>query len=159
MSALNELLVRWRTPTSPASKRCAALLRSMASVPYENLSKILERGRRRSDEEVARDHLNLGTGGTCFSLVSLFLALARRAGLSARPVFADRSYGADTHCAAVVTRVVGDTQVYLRDRYHHVTRRSGSIQRELSPEEVVLEIGRLGIAPTVAEEAWGALRS
>lgn len=232
MTALDALLARWDVRAGEGA--CASILRGMASLPYENLSKILEDGRVRTDEEVARDHLESGTGGTCFALVSLFLALARRAGLEARPVFADRSYGPDTHCAAivgskwladpgflvhvpvplepgtvelpfarlaldgdgsvwtvfanghrkfrhrlkldrvsdadfrlrwddsfewpmmgqpVVTRVVGEAQVYLRDRFRHEVRRTGSSRRELAREEVVAEIERLGIARPVVERA------
>ena len=78
------------------------LLNGMADVPYENLTKLVADGQRRSEEQVAREYLEHGTGGTCFSLVRLFLTLARRMDLDARPILADRSYGTNTHCAAVV---------------------------------------------------------
>jgi len=85
------------------------LARAFAQVPYENLTKILrnhEAGSaaeaRRSPAEVVGDHLELGTGGTCFSLTSTFLHLVRALGWQAEPILVDRRYGADTHSALLV---------------------------------------------------------
>jgi arylamine N-acetyltransferase len=78
-------------------------------LPYENLTKILKRAEsgcvaeaRRPPIEVIRDHLKLGTGGTCFSLTATLLHLVRALGWEAHPLLADRRYGSDTHCALVV---------------------------------------------------------
>ncbi len=104
MSALKTLLKKWELPRSGRSEHetVRRLLRGMSGMPYENLTKILSDDRFRNEEELARDHLKHGTGGTCFSLVSLFLTAARELGLEAEPMLADRSYGPNTHCAAVV---------------------------------------------------------
>ncbi len=91
----------------------AALLervaRAFAQLPYENLTKIIKYCREGSSDaalrepgEVLDDHVRLGTGGTCFSLTALLLHLLRSFGYEARPVLADRRYGPDTHCAALV---------------------------------------------------------
>lgn len=104
MSAIETLLNNWNVTATAHSERerVGRLLDGMSDVPYENLTKLLAEGERRSEERVAREHLEHGTGGTCFSLVRLFLTLARRLDLEARPILADRSYGDNTHCAAVV---------------------------------------------------------
>ena len=82
----------------------AELLDRFRAFPYENATKLVA-GRRRSPDEMIRDHRAHGAGGTCFDLVNLFHRMARDAGLDARLALADRTYGADTHCAVVV----GDT--------------------------------------------------
>lgn len=104
MSAIETLLKSWNPPSGDRSERdvVRCLLNGMTDVPYENLTKLLADEERRSEEQVARDHLEHGTGGTCFSLVRLFLSLARRLDLNAQPILADRSYGPNTHCAAVI---------------------------------------------------------
>jgi hypothetical protein len=52
-------------------------------------------------DEVLADHRQYGAGATCFALVYLFHDLLKRRGLAARLHTCDRSYGADTHAAAV----------------------------------------------------------
>ncbi len=85
------------------------IARAFSRMPYENLSKIVKEaslGRtentRRPPDEVFRDHISLGTGGTCFSLTAALLHLVRSLGFAAEPILADRKYGADTHCALLV---------------------------------------------------------
>jgi len=89
------------------------LLRDVASafsdLPYENLTKIIKgneladpRQSRRLPDEVLRDHLAFGTGGTCFSLTATLLHLVRSLGWRAEPLLADRRYGENTHCAMLV---------------------------------------------------------
>lgn len=78
-------------------------------LPYENLTKIIkqdlegshERARRFPDE-VIKDHIALGAGGTCFSLTAALLHLVRALGWRAEPIMADRKYGDNTHCAMIV---------------------------------------------------------
>lgn len=77
------------------------LLARFRAFPYENATKIVA-GRRRTPEEMLRDHATHGAGGTCFDLVSLFHALAEQAGLKPRLALADRTYGPNTHCAVIV---------------------------------------------------------
>lgn len=55
---------------------------AFARLPYENLTKIIKGHElanpaqaRRLPEEVVRDHLAFGTGGTCFSLTATLLHL------------------------------------------------------------------------------------
>ncbi|MCS7014572.1 MAG: arylamine N-acetyltransferase [Gemmatales bacterium] len=97
----------------------AQVSRAFARLPYENLSKIIreaERGRvteaRPDPAEVLRDHIRLGTGGTCFSLTATLLHLVRQLGWQAQPILADRPYGPNTHCALLLWR---DGQPHLLD--------------------------------------------
>jgi len=85
------------------------VLRSFASLPYENLSKIVRHAEvgaaaaaRRDPPCVVREHIALGAGGTCFSLTATLCHLVRALGFAAEPVLADRHYGPDTHCALLV---------------------------------------------------------
>ncbi len=82
---------------------------AFAALPYENITKIIKREEtqnceraRRYPEEVIRDHIRWGTGGTCFSLTSALLHLVRGLGWKAEYILADRRYGQDTHCALIV---------------------------------------------------------
>ena len=87
-----------------------AVARAFGNIPFENLTKIIKYhaegsadAAMRAPPEVFGDHLRIGSGGTCFSLTALFLFLLRSYGFQAEPVLADRRYGFDTHCAALVT--------------------------------------------------------
>ena len=91
-------------PGAPSLSLLPAVLREFARLPYENLTKILaEEGEssrwRRRPAQVVGDHINLGTGGTCFSLTAALRHLVRSLGFPAEPIMADRPYGPDTHCA------------------------------------------------------------
>ena len=90
------------------------LARAFANLPYENLSKILvsDQARPRLPLEVVGDHLELGTGGTCFSLTELMRALVNATGLSCHPVMAHMRHGANIHCAL---RVEAGQRTYLVD--------------------------------------------
>jgi len=85
------------------------VVRAFACLPYENITKIIKRAEsgspekaRRRPGEVVRDHIEWGTGGTCFSLTCTLLQLVRALGWQAEPILADRRYGQDTHCALLV---------------------------------------------------------
>ena len=82
---------------------------AFAGLPYENITKIIKheesgssRQARRYPEEVIRDHIRWGAGGTCFSLTSALLHLVRSLGWKAEYILADRRYGQNTHCALIV---------------------------------------------------------
>lgn len=89
----------------------STLLNRFSNLPYENLSKI-SGGRFEEPEELVHNHIEFGTGGTCFSLVNLFKVLLDTCGFESRFLLADRSYGTDTHCAIAV-RIGG--MEYLAD--------------------------------------------
>lgn len=91
---------------APIDRICDAFSR----MPYENLTKVIKRSEviapasaQRLADEVIADHLRYGTGGTCFSLTTAFIAVLSRFGIAAWPVLADRRYGPDTHCAVLLT--------------------------------------------------------
>lgn len=87
------------------------LCRAVAEMPYENLTKIIKSDEivnpgssKRLPDEVLRDFLEYGSGGTCFSLTAAFVALFNASGFEAHPILADRHYGVDTHCALVLVQ-------------------------------------------------------
>jgi arylamine N-acetyltransferase len=85
----------------------AAIARAFATIPYENLTKVLSHAHRPADPirtpaMVLADHDRFGAGGTCFSLTATLLALVRSLGLRAEPILADRPYGERTHSALLV---------------------------------------------------------
>ena len=83
--------------------------RAFATIPYENLTKIIKladagspRRAKRGPLEVVSEHVDLGAGGTCFSLTAALLHILRALGFEVQPILADRNYGANTHCALIV---------------------------------------------------------
>lgn len=95
-------------PPRPSVEALGELVRAFMRFPYENLTKIIradEEGdpirRMRMPEIVLGDHVDLGAGGTCFSLTYFFKQVLTRCGYPCQPVFCDRSYGPDTHCAII----------------------------------------------------------
>jgi arylamine N-acetyltransferase len=124
-----------------ALDRLVELVDRFNHLPYENLSKILswEGGaappRLRLPEEVMRDHIVLGTGGTCYSLTELLRQLARAAGFTCHPVMAHMRHGENIHCALRVE--VGD-RAYLVDPGYLVRR---PLPMADSDDRTVVEIG------------------
>jgi arylamine N-acetyltransferase len=96
-------------PPKPSVEALGELARAFMRFPYENLTKIIRADREsdpikrmRTPDIVLGDHLDIGAGGTCFSLAHFFHAVLARCGYPSRPVMCDRSYGPDTHCALIV---------------------------------------------------------
>ncbi|MFH1653498.1 MAG: arylamine N-acetyltransferase, partial [Pseudomonadota bacterium] len=85
------------------------IMRAFQRLPFENLTKILRtdllaiEAAPRMPEIVLADHIDLGAGGTCFSLNFFLQQILEHAGFDVYPVVCDRSYGPNTHCALVVT--------------------------------------------------------
>jgi arylamine N-acetyltransferase len=82
---------------------------AFARLPYENITKIIKYAEsgspeksRRYPEELINNHIDWGSGGTCFSLTSALRHLLRSLGWRAEYVLADRRYGQDTHCALLI---------------------------------------------------------
>ncbi len=97
----------------------AKLCTTFSNIPYENLTKIIKSdtvistgSAKRLPDEVIADYLRYGTGGTCFSLTAMFIAIFNALGIEAHPILADRRYGADTHCALVFSQ---DADLLLLD--------------------------------------------
>lgn len=96
-------------PARPDLAYLTKLACAFSILPYENLTKIVRAGEMEDPEDKPRmpdvvfaDHIDLGAGGTCFSLTHFFRTVLAFAGYAAAPVMCDRSYGPDTHCALVV---------------------------------------------------------
>ncbi len=86
------------------------LAKAFSNLPYENVTKILKGAREsssqdklRGTEEVLEDHLRWNTGGTCFSLCNALQQILRRCGFDSSLAMADMHYGANIHCAIIVT--------------------------------------------------------
>ncbi|MBN2588167.1 MAG: arylamine N-acetyltransferase [Candidatus Fermentibacteraceae bacterium] len=89
-------------------------------IPWENLTKFLVKasgipreGRLRSPDIVIRQHIEDGTGGTCFSLTDTLGAVLSFAGFRCFPVMADMNHGMNIHCALSV--FTSDGERYLAD--------------------------------------------
>ena len=119
---LQRFRARFAIPHDPAQDRdkcLETLCRAFARIPFENLSKIVKAAetgsaarRKRLPDDVLRDFLQYGTGGTCFSLNAAFIAVLRHAGVRAYPMLCDRRYGADTHAAVLIRK---GRQLFLVD--------------------------------------------
>jgi arylamine N-acetyltransferase len=110
MNALADFLAHYNISVGgPARRMLGTVAAAFARLPYENITKIIKRAEsgnceraRRYPEEVIRNHIDWGTGGTCFSLTSAFVHLVRSMGWEAEYILADRRYGPDTHCALLL---------------------------------------------------------
>jgi arylamine N-acetyltransferase len=96
-------------PDRPNVNLLGRLTDAFLRFPYENLTKIIRMQeeldpikRLRMPEVVLGDHIDVGAGGTCFSLTYFFRQVLERCGFDCEAVLCDRSYGPDTHCALVV---------------------------------------------------------
>ena len=96
-------------PQGASRQSLGEIVSAFSRLPYENITKIIKRAEfgtpekaRRYPEEVVRDHISWGAGGTCFSLTAALLHLVRSLGFQAEYILADRRYGQDTHCALLV---------------------------------------------------------
>lgn len=92
----------------PDANGLGRLLEAFRRLPFENLTKIIRVGEVDDPERLPRmpdtvlaDHLDRGTGGTCFALTFFFEQVLRRLGYEVAPVLCDRSYGPNTHCALI----------------------------------------------------------
>jgi arylamine N-acetyltransferase len=102
MNVLNEYMAHFGIqPDQSPGKLLGKVVAAYAALPYENITKIIKNARR-NPEEVIRDHIAWGAGGTCFSLTSALMHLVRSLGWDAQYVLADRRYGQNTHCALIV---------------------------------------------------------
>ena len=98
------------------------LVLGFARLPYENISKIIKSAdapgvleSMRLPSEVAGDHIEMGLGGTCFSLTFFLERVLRSLGFDAHKVMADMNSGANVHCLVVVNE--GGTQYMLDPGY------------------------------------------
>jgi arylamine N-acetyltransferase len=102
MNVLNEYMAHFGIqPDQSPGELLGKVVAAYAALPYENITKIIKNARR-NPEEVIRDHIAWGAGGTCFSLTSALMHLVRSLGWDAQYILADRRYGQNTHCALIV---------------------------------------------------------
>lgn len=130
------------------------VVRAFSRLPYENLTKIIKKSAagsawraRRLPEEVVRDHIARGTGGTCFSLTYALLDLLRSLGWRTEPILADRRYGENTHCALLVEL---DGETHLVDPGFLILRPVRLDRRE--PVRVDTGFNTVWLAPRAAGE-------
>ncbi len=97
-------------PAPPTLDHLMRLSTAFSNLPYENATKIIKKATThgplincfRLPDEVWRDYLLWGTGGTCFSLTWFLHQICKHQNFVSYIVMANRSYGANTHCALVV---------------------------------------------------------
>ncbi|MBN1297114.1 arylamine N-acetyltransferase [bacterium] len=97
-----------------------------ALIPYENLSKIVRAAREmdpgkrlRMPMDILREFVELGAGGTCFSLTYCMQMVLEAYGYRCAPRMADLGRSANNHCALIV---VFDDREYLLDPGYLITR-------------------------------------
>jgi len=95
------------------------ILEKFATIPYENISKIIKLSHNwHSDQKlrlpdiVIDEHAKFHLGGTCFSLTFFLETILLRHNFICYPVMADMTAGENIHCAMVV---IIDRQQYLVD--------------------------------------------
>src|SRR4030042_6413676 len=86
------------------------IVQKFSRIPYENITKIInsyeipdQDARLRYPEEIIEEHIKLAAGGTCFSLVYYLSRILEELEFSCKTCMADMNYGANIHCAIVVS--------------------------------------------------------
>ena len=127
---------------------------SFAVLPYENITKIIKQAEqgnpekaRRYPEEVIENHIQWGTGGTCFSLTAALLHLVRSLGWKAEYILADRHYGQNTHCALIIWI---DNVPHLLDPGYLITEPIPLVFKE--EREIMAGSNKLILAPEVEKQ-------
>ncbi len=96
---------------NPGEVYLQEILERFASIPYENISKIINLSqsenwlapRIRLPEQVMIDYAEHRLGGTCFSLTFFLQSILTHSGYTCYPVMADMRAGRNIHCCLVVT--------------------------------------------------------
>jgi len=95
--------------TRPDLQTLRQILEKFATIPYENISKIIKLSHSweaeqkiRLPEEVMNDHANFRLGGTCFSLTYFLETILLHSGFQCYPVMADMKAGKNIHSAIIV---------------------------------------------------------
>jgi arylamine N-acetyltransferase len=85
------------------------IVEQFATIPYENISKIIklnnhwdEPEKIRLPEEIIQEHISRNLGGTCFSLTFFLQTILTVNGFECYPVMADMRAGRNIHCCVVV---------------------------------------------------------
>jgi len=134
-------------PPKPSVEALGELTRAFMRFPYENLTKIIRVEeeadpvrRMRTPDIVLGDHVDVGAGGTCFSLTHFFEQVLARCGYRCSPVLCDRSYGEDTHCALIAeidgSRYLVDPGYLLEHPVELPKKRFSKIETPLSEARV-----------------------
>ena len=85
------------------------IIMRFATIPYENISKIIKLNSNwdsetkiRLPEEIIDEHISFHLGGTCFSLTFFLHTILTMNGFDCSPVMADMRAGRNIHCCVVV---------------------------------------------------------
>lgn len=94
-------------PVHPDLRLLEKISSGFSHLPWENLTKLIKKhgstsSKLRRSEEVMRDHAEMGTGGTCFSLTNTLRRILSDLGYNCYPVMADMRHGANIHCGLLV---------------------------------------------------------
>lgn len=103
----------------PELKFLQEIIERFATIPYENISKIIKLNnlwnaptKIRLPEEIIDEHITLRLGGTCFSLAFFLQTIFTLNGFDCYSVMADMRAGRNIHCC-LVTKLNGEK--YLVD--------------------------------------------
>jgi len=95
-------------PGKPEFELLRGIVSCYSSLPYENVTKIIKKftvtdpmERLRKPKEVVTGFVEMGTGGTCFSLTYALGSILSKTGFTCYPVMADMKRP-NIHCALVV---------------------------------------------------------
>ncbi len=123
------------SPDKPDRDSLRIILSHFSCIPWENLTKFLVKAQRfppekrlRLADTVVSEHIEKGTGGTCFSLTEALDTILSFAGYHCHPVMADMNHGRNIHCALSV--IANDGTLFLADPGY------------LVPEPVLMEPGK-----------------
>jgi arylamine N-acetyltransferase len=97
------------SPVAPDRDELESILAEFSRIPWENLTKYLQKAmcippgdRLRDPHAVISGHIHQGTGGTCFSLTEALGAILSFTGFRCAPVMADMHHGRNIHCGLAV---------------------------------------------------------
>ncbi|MFC2171453.1 arylamine N-acetyltransferase [Acidobacteriota bacterium] len=106
-------------PARPSLSFLERLTRAFASIPYENITKIVRfheqsewENRLRLPQDVIKEHVDYQAGGTCFSLTFCLDKILGHLGFKTRIAMADMPSGTNLHCAVIIET---DSGIHLAD--------------------------------------------
>jgi arylamine N-acetyltransferase len=107
-------------PDRPGSDTLGIVLSEFSNIPWENLTKFLCKSQTipaekklRLADTVINENIEMGAGGTCFSLTEALGTVLSGLGYHCRPVMADMKHGKNIHCALAVE--TEDGELFLAD--------------------------------------------
>ena len=131
----------------PDLKFLEEILFHFENFPYENISKIIKlhnnwnsENKIRLPEEVIKDHISHGLGGTCFSLTFFLQSILTQNGFISYPVMADMRSGKNIHCFLIVVlsavKYLADPGYLLKKTFEINPEKHQTVRHEFSDIEL-----------------------